>query len=320
MRVHLESIKSAADNIARYLEKEASVAERMSANLFELASFAAKAAAKDVKSKGFFTEDMSLGEYIPPLPDIDEVAESALLENASLVKGKLASDKGAYIADFCREFTSELKTVAKFKPTPSHFADNVSAKNLEGTVAFAESQVLIAAFSKFQKKNSRLTPSYVRSFNDACEDVSAGVCDFCILPIENSREGALLTVYGLIERYELFIARVVSIENNEITTKFALLCRGFRGIIDTENIQNIDLRLSARDPHVWAQIYTGASVLGISFIKTASVPLIYTDGYAHICTFSASGESLFAFLLFLSTIRADYTIIGAYEEQYEKGI
>ncbi len=320
MRLHLENIKSAVDNIARYLEKETSVAERMSANIGELAAFVAKAASKDVKTKEFFTEDMPLEMYMPPLPDIDEVADSALVENAQLVKGKLASDMGAYIADFCREFTSELKTVARFKPSLALFTDNAGTKNLEGTVAFAESQVLIAAFSKFQKKNSRLTPSYVRSFNDACEDVSAGICDFCILPIENSREGALLTVYGLIERYELFIARVVSIENNEITTKFALLCRRFHGIIETDNMQNIELRLSARAPEVWAQIYTGASVLGINFIKTASVPLVYTDGYAHICTFSASGEMLFAFLLFLSTIRADYTIIGAYEEQYEKGI
>ncbi|MBE6680198.1 MAG: hypothetical protein E7598_06735 [Ruminococcaceae bacterium] len=314
MKLSFASIKSAADNIARYIEKEASVAERMSANLSELAGFVATAAAKNVKSKSFFTDDMPLEMYMPSMPDIDEVSDGALVENASLVKGKLNADKGAYVADFCAKVTSKLKTVAKLKPSPALFTDFDGEKRLDGTVAFAESQVLIAAFLQFQKKNSRLSPSYVRSFTDACEDVSAGVCDFCILPIENSRDGALLTVYGLIERYELFIARVVSVESNDITTKFALLCRGFRGIIETNNIQNIDLRLSARDLDVWAQIYTGASVLGIGFIKNVAVPLMYTDGYAHICTFSASGETLFAFLLFLSTIRADYTIIGVYEE------
>ncbi len=314
MKAHFENIKSAADNIARYFEKEASVAERVSANLSEIALFVASAAAKEAKGKGFFTEDVPLESYMPKMPEIDGVASGALMENAALVKGKVSADMGAYVADFCAKVTAELKNSAKLKPSPVLFSDCKGAKTLEGTVAFAESQVLIAAFSQFQKKNSRLTPSYVRSFNDACEDVSSGVCDFCILPIENSREGALLTVYGLIERHDLFIARVASVESNEITTKFALLCRGFHGIMETENIQNIDLRLSAREPFVWTQIFTGASVLGVRFVKTASVPLVYTDGYAHICTFSASGETLFAFLLFLSTIRADYTVIGVYEE------
>ncbi len=314
MKLHFENIKNVVDNFTRYYTTEASLAERMSANLSELASFVAVAAAKDVKNKSFFTEDTPFEPYMPNISPASEYTSDVLCENLALAKAKLAADESAYIADFCDKITKELKTKAKIKPSPALLVGGDMSKTASGTVAFAESRILVSAFAKFQKKNPTLTPTHVQSFNDACEDVSAGLCDYCILPIENSREGTLLTVFGLIERHELFISRVCSVENNDITTKFALLCRNFRGIIDSTIMQSIVLRISLFDQSLWSGIYTGANVLGVKFIKSASVPLSYSDGYAHICTFSATGETLFAFLLFLSAIRTDYTIIGLYDE------
>ncbi len=312
MRLHLEQIKSAVDNIERYYEKEASLCERVSHNISETAAFVAEAMAKDVREKNFFCGESPLEPYMPLLFAI-EPEKSALPENAALCKAKLDADKAAYLADFCGKVTSSLKSSTKLKPTPSLFAP-ARQTALGGKTAFAESRVLAGAFAEFKKKDSRLSASYVRSFTDACEEVSYGACDYCILPIENSREGALITVYGLIERYELFIARVCSIESDEITTKFALLCGENHGIIEIIGKQYIDLRIFVHDSALWQQIYVGSSVLGVENVKAVPFPLGYTDGYAHICTFFASGEQLFAFLLFLSALRADYTLIGAYEQ------
>ncbi|MBQ4557070.1 MAG: hypothetical protein IJA60_05440 [Clostridia bacterium] len=284
----------------------------MSLNISEAASFVATAAAKDARSKGFFTSDMPLDPYLPNIM-ANGVLDGVLEENRALCTVKLAAESAAYLADFCGKVTSALKSTARLKPTPALFAEHSDIK-LGGKVAFAEANVLANAFAVFKKKDQRLSASYVRSFTDACEDVAADNCDYCILPIENSREGALLTVYRLIERYELFIARVCSVESDELSTKFALLCHGFHGIIENTGKQYIDLRLSGRDRELWSRINVGADVLGVEMIKTVSVPFVYTDGYAHICTFYGSGEELFAFLLFLSTMRADYTLIGVYGE------
>ena len=311
MRARSEYVKSAADNILRYYAKEASVGERMSANFSELAAFVAAAAARDVRTRGFFVGEVPFAEYMPTV-SAAAATDNVLPENAALVDAKLAADEGAYLADFCRKTTAALRTAAKLRPSPALFAERDGIKN-GGKVSFAESRVLATAFSAFQKKDNSLTPTYVRSFADACEDVAAELSDYCILPIENSRDGALLTVYGLIERYELFIARVCRLETDGIITKYALLCRGFRDIIESDGLQYVALRLSGHDKLLWPRLYTGACVLGAEIVKTVSIPLGYTDGYAHICTFAGSGEALFALLLFLATVRVDYTPMGAYE-------
>lgn len=314
MRLKFEQIKSVTDNISRYLEKECSVAERVSLNSSELAAFVASAAARDVKKSGFFTEDMPLEMYMPPMKSTASMLENVLDENRLLASAKLAADESAFLADFCAKVTSRFKTMTHLKTSPSLFADTGEKATHGGRVAFSESKVFLSAFNEFKKRDPMLTPSSVRSFSDACEDVSSGACEWCILPIENSRDGALLTVYNLIERYELCISRVSSVKSEEITTKFALLCSGVHGIIEVHGNQNVVLRMPIRDSLTWSRIYTGAAVLDIRLVKTVAVPLGYTDGYAHICTFAADGERLFAFLLFLSTIRADYTLMGAYED------
>ena len=311
MKIKNEYIDNAIRNVRAYYKKEVSIGERMSANLQELASFAASVVAKDIRSRGLSGSEISFAEQIPSIC-ADEAEQDVLEANTALVRAKLAADEGAYLADFCKKTTAALSAGAKLRPSPALFAEQTGEKR-GNKVCFAESRVLTTAFSYFQREDSSLTPIFVRSFADACEEVSADLADYCILPIENSREGDLLTVYGLIERYELFIARVCSIETDGIVTKYALLCRGFRDIMETDQPQYVAIRLSGYDKLLWSRLHTGACVLGAEIVKTVSVPLGYTDGYAHICTFFGSSEVLFALLLFLSAIRADYTTMGAYK-------
>ncbi len=313
MRIRFEEIKSVSENISRYLEKECSLAERTSFNISELATFVVSAASKDVKEDGFFTEDAPLEVYMPPMKPCEDLLDGVLDENLAFAKTKLATADSANIADFCKKVTSLFKSSARLKPTPALFASRDSHKLRGGRVAFSESRMLSSAFEEFRKSDGMLSASYVRSFSDACEDVYSGECEWCILPIENNRDGALLSVYNLIEKYELCISKVCVINNDELTTKFALLCATVHGIIEMQNKQSVVLRMSVKNSLTWARIYTGASLIGAELVQTVAIPLGYTDGYAHICTFTADGESLFAFLLFLSTIRADFTLIGSYE-------
>ena len=55
MRIKDEYIRLAAENIADYFKKEAGIGERLRANLAELAAYAAQRAARDVRTREFFS-------------------------------------------------------------------------------------------------------------------------------------------------------------------------------------------------------------------------------------------------------------------------
>ena len=64
------------------------------------------------------------------------------------------------------------------------------------------------------------------SFVDACEEVHSGLCEYCILPLENSHSGLLSAFTRLILRYRLQVVAVCDLENGAAegqTTRFALL-------------------------------------------------------------------------------------------------
>lgn len=311
MKTRQEYIANATENIARYYAKEASLCERAGHNFGELSAYASGALTKELRARGFLA-DGALEANLPPFPVLSEALDGVPPENLPLVASKLRATEAAYLAELCRRTTASLAASAKRGVSPMLFAPPADRAG-EGRVSFAGSNLLSTAFSTFRCADSRLTARFVHSFADACEDVASGESEYCILPIENSREGVLPTVYSLLSRHELFIIRVCSVESLEITTKFALLCRGRRDIMNFSDAKYITLRLSGQDASAWSRLHIGAEVLGVETVSMVSLPLGYTDGYAHICTLSGSREALFALLLYLGIARIGYALLGAYE-------
>lgn len=309
MKIKDEYVKLAAENIADYFKAEATLGERMRANFAELAAFAAQRAAKDVRTREFFSAGMPITSYLPEA-DIFSAFESAIDENRPLVNAKLTLDEAMFTADFCVKTTELLKTAARLKPSPLLFA--AGEGQIGGRVAFTDSLVLKNAFYEFGKTMQGLTATYVTSFTEACEDTSAGISDYCILPIENNKEGLLTGMYSLIEKYELFICGVCEIDSGDLVTKFALLCSGGYGIMEKTKCRSITLRLFGETPFSRAKLYIGADMMQLDKGGSVSVPLGYTDGYAELCSFSGSSDMLFAFLLYLGAMKIGYTLVGAY--------
>ncbi|MBQ6614311.1 MAG: hypothetical protein IIX18_03220 [Clostridia bacterium] len=310
MKIKNEYITAAAENIALYFEKEASISERAGANLRELALYAANSAYRDIKNGDFYSLGGQISPYLPNMPDAPSFSQGAIDENSAFVNAKLSLSQAVYYAEFCKRVAEELSRNSRVKLSPLLFAE--TAKKNGGRVAFTESNIIREAFDKFAKRANGLTAAYVSSFTDACEDTAADLSQFCILPIENSTEGILTSIYSLIGRYELFICGVCEISRDGHSTKFALLCPDACDIIGYRGEESVTLRLYGDGEFLMSKVYLGASFFGISAGGSVSVPLGYTDGYASVCTFTGGADALFAFLLYLGMMKIGYTLVGAY--------
>lgn len=154
--------------------------------------------------------------------------------------------------------------------------------------------------------------SPVRSFADAADAVVGGDCAYCMLPLENSRDGFLSTTLRMMTESGLFVTRVCACtDESGVVTRFALLCREGDALPDDGDVQ-LALRLSLSDAAALPTLFTAMAALGVTLVRTASQPLGYTDGYAQLCTFGGTREALFAWLLLLALAGQNCMLLGVY--------
>lgn len=176
------------------------------------------------------------------------------------------------------------------------------------TAAFRRAMEVLAA------RTEGTEAQFVRSFADACDAVVGGDCAYCILPLENSRDGFLSTTLRMMTENDLFVTRVCEIaDESGVVTRFALLCREGDALPDGEDAAQVALRLSLSDAAALPALFTAMAALGVTLVRTTSQPLGYTDGYAQLCTFGGTKEALFAWLLLLAATRQSCILLGVYE-------
>ncbi|MBQ9779498.1 MAG: hypothetical protein IJW00_01000 [Clostridia bacterium] len=96
----------------------------------------------------------------------------------------------------------------------------------EGRVAYMPGALADKAYIQFAEHISHCRAAGFHSFVDACEEVWNGLCEYCILPLESSAEGKLVSFSRLTVKYRLQIVAVCDIHGpggKEDTTRFALM-------------------------------------------------------------------------------------------------
>ena len=167
-------------------------------------------------------------------------------------------------------FWAELSKILKKAPLgriylPEEFSDFQEAIPPEATekISYLKSNYADAAYFKFSSVISTPRASYAESFENACEDVYNGICEFCILPIENSTDGKLIGFFSLIEKYELKISTVCTVHyaDNSRNTKFALLRK------------NITTQFAAKSKEIFLElgITVGAGISLSSILSVADI-------------------------------------------------
>ena len=233
-------------------------------------------------------------------------------ENLPLAGAKLSADMGAYLAAYAARLTAEIKR-ARLHPSPSMFAAR-AARTVPMRVAVPETAAFRRAMETLAARTEGAEAQFVRSFADACDAVVGGDCAYCILPLENSRDGFLSTTLRMMTENDLFVTRVCEIaDESGAVTRFALLCREGDALPDGGGIPQVALRMPLGGADTLPGLFTAMAALGVTLVRTASQPLGYTDGYAQLCTFGGTKEALFAFLFLLTATRQSYILLGVYE-------
>lgn len=121
----------------------------------------------------------------------------------------------------------------------------------EKRIAFMRSRQANEAFSRFARYiPGGVMPFGEESFADVCRSVYSGATEYGLIPVENSSDGRLVGLYGLFERYGLYITMLCDIASpdGEGYTKFALCSRSPESIkAKGEKILHIRLTLDSPD-------------------------------------------------------------------------
>ena len=176
------------------------------------------------------------------------------------------------------------------------------------------------AYELFSRVISHAKSVYCPNFEECCESVASGECEFTILPIEDNSDGKMFGFYSLLDRFELKIYAVCNIEGETKTIRYALAGRNFqyRGIDKHQSKKHrfFEFSLTYDTDFATPDIFEAAAICRADIHKTASLSLPYNDMITRFY-FSfriTKSTELFAFLMFLWLEYPQYTPIGIYSE------
>lgn len=190
-----------------------------------------------------------------------------------------------------------------------------------GKIALVRNVYNDMALTRFSSIIPHSKPIYYSSFESSCEAVSSGICEFTILPIENTSDGKMFGFYSLMDRYELKISAVCKIET-ENTTKtiiYALVGRSTISEIYTRSrtLQKIfEFSLGCYSGIESYDIFDAAKYTSAKLRSLSSIPLAYDTSVTKVYySFTIDNRAdMCAFLLYLSLEFPSYTPIGLFFE------
>lgn len=184
--------------------------------------------------------------------------------------------------------------------------------NAHNRIAYQRNGYTDRAFEIFSGVLRDARAAYPHSFQAACEEVTGGSCEYCILPLESSAEGRLRAFTALIEAYGLHIAATCAVSVGDgRSTRYALLRQSPAVLRSNEaapRLLEIRCDLADRSP---CDLLTGAERCGLQPLRTEL-------DRARFSAVFAPGGDLPAFLLFLSMAYPHFEIVGLFRHLDER--
>jgi len=228
----------------------------------------------------------------------------SLIERLAIFKeafGKISTDK----KNFYRLFGNQ-----------SNF---VLSENAAERIAYLKNSYNDIAYMQFSSLFASPRAAYFNSIVDVCESVYNDNCEFCILPVETTTDGKLLSFYEMIIKYNFKINAVYDLHGDVGYTRYALLgkktsllhsvprskARTHYFEFAVNEIENLSL-----DDLLCASNYCS---LQLRRIDTLNITRNKNNANSYICpVFKIDGADMQTFLSFLAIDCPDYIPLGLY--------
>lgn len=218
--------------------------------------------------------------------------------------------------EILNRLNSEKKSFEKFFYSES---DEQISLDAAERIAYMRNSYNDTAYMQFSTLFSSPRAAYFNSVTDVCENVYNGSCEYCILPVETSSDGKLLSFYEAILKYNFKINAVYDLHSQNSYTRYALLSKKFA-------IRNSSLRSKARNRY-FEFIFNGndnitledlLSAAGFCSLKLRRIDTMNVRSEKSaisdlLCpVFRADGSDLQTFLAFLAIDCPEFIPIGIY--------
>jgi hypothetical protein len=180
----------------------------------------------------------------------------------------------------------------------------------QGRVAYVANSYTEQAFMALTGFIKERRVAYFHGFEDVCQEVRNGLCEYGILPIESTADGVMAGLLRLIELYDLRICALCYVPTLQSgSTAFALV-RATLPVLHPADGHCLDLLLSPASPEVTGRLISVATLCSHDLLHTSS----YTgeDGELFRLRFAIKPDTFYPFLLYLLLFCADVTPIGIY--------
>ncbi len=197
-----------------------------------------------------FTERMELSEKVAKykiehkLPVRDTERERQLLNRVSDLAGE---DMSSYtrvlfttMLDLSRSYQS--KHMQKISPLGEKIAKAMEKTNkLFPTRAHVACQGIEGAYSQKACDKIFALPDimFVNNFDNVFQAVESGLCDYGIVPLENSTAGSVNQIYDLLAKHDMYIVRSIKMQiNHVLLTKKGVRLENIKEIFSHEQAIN----------------------------------------------------------------------------------
>ena len=187
-----------------------------------------------------------------------------------------------------------------------------SAKN---RIAYVRNKRNDKLFLDFSDRIKGAKAHYATSFSDACEAVFNGACEYCILPVENNKDGKLYSFYSMMDRYELKIVQVIREDSEDGTesTVFALAARSLVLSAKSAAGQMFEFSVINENADFISDVIMAVNALGGKLADVGTQPVPYDQPRRkYYFTVDPRGASAVPLALYMTMKYAGYTPVGLY--------